>query len=197
MRRALIVYASRHGATAGIAKRIGEVLQSAEVEAVVAPASNELDARDFDAYVVGSGVYMGSWLKEGIEYLERNVETLKSRPTWLFSSGPIPNSSKERPIEEDQYGGALGPAEGPGSGGRKRIELVAEQIGVRDHRIFQGAFDPNDPPKAFSERLARMLPAVKNILPEGDFREWDVIDAWAGEIAREIASEIKEPVAVG
>jgi menaquinone-dependent protoporphyrinogen oxidase len=193
MRRALIVYASRHGATAGIAERIGKVLRSAEVEAVVAPASDQLDARDFDAYVVGSGVYMGSWLKDGIEYLERNVETLKTRPVWLFSSGPLPSSTKERPVDEDRYGGALGPAEGPGSGGRTRIEHVAQLIGVRDHKILQGAYDPNDAPKAISERLARMMPAVKAILPEGDFREWEVIDAWAHKIAEEIA----ESVAVG
>lgn len=197
MRRALIVHASRHGATAGIAERIGEVLRSAKVEAVVAPAARQPDPRGFDAYVVGSGVYMGSWLKEGIEYLERNAETLKARPTWLFSSGPIPGSTKEQPVDEDRYGGALGPADGPGSGGRKRIERVAELIGVRDHKVLQGAFDPNDPPKAISERLARMMPAVKAILPEGDFREWDVIDAWASEIAESIAERVAEPVAVG
>ena len=193
MRRALIVYASRHGATAGIAERIGEKLRAADIDAVVAPAKEAPDPTDFDAYVVGSGVYMGSWLKDGIEFLERSVESLKTRPTWLFSSGPLPNSTKEQPIDEDRYGGALGPADGPGSGGRKKIEHVAELIGVRDHRIFKGAFDPKDPPKAISERLARMVPAVKDILPEGDFREWDVIDAWAREIAEEIAA----PVAVG
>ena len=193
MRRALIVYASRHGATAGIAERIGEQLRAADIDAVVAPAAEQPDPTDFDACVVGSGVYMGSWLKEGLEYLEDNVATLGTRPTWLFSSGPIP-SSKERPKDaEDRYGGALGPAEGPGSGGRMRIEHVAALIGVRDHKVLQGAYDPNDPPKAISERLARMLPAVKKILPEGDFREWDVIDAWA----REIAQAIAEPVAAG
>ena len=37
-----------------------------------------------------------------------------------------------------------------------------------------------------------MLPAVKAILPEGDFRQWDVIEAWAKDIAAEIAG----PVAV-
>jgi menaquinone-dependent protoporphyrinogen oxidase len=47
--------------------------------------------------------------------------------------------------------------------------------------------------EAISERLARMMPAVKDTLPEGDFREWDVIDAWA----REIAEGIAVPVAVG
>jgi hypothetical protein len=37
-----------------------------------------------------------------------------------------------------------------------------------------------------------MLPAVKNVLPAGDFRPWPEIDAWA----QEIASEILAPVAV-
>lgn len=190
MRKALIVHASRHGATAGIAERIGEVLRSEEMEVVVAPASEQPDPAGFDAYLVGSGVYMGSWLKEGIEYLERNVETLRTRPTWFFSSGPLPSSTKERPVDEDPYGGALGPAEGPGSGGRKKIEALAELIGVREHKILRGAFDPDDPPKAMSERLARMMPAVKDILPEGDFREWDVIDAWAKGIAEEIGGKV-------
>jgi menaquinone-dependent protoporphyrinogen oxidase len=190
MRRALIVHASRHGATAGIAERIGETLRAEGIDVVVAPAAQQPDPTNFDAYVVGGAVYMGSWLKEGIEFLERNVATLRARPTWIFSSGPIPNSSKERPVEEDRYGGALGPADGPGSGGRKKIEGLAELIGARDHRILQGAYDPNDPPKAVSERLARMLPAVKAILPEGDFREWDVIEAWAREIAEEIGGKV-------
>jgi menaquinone-dependent protoporphyrinogen oxidase len=186
MRTALIVFASRHGATQGIAEHIGRTLKTEGIDAVVIPAADAPDPRNYDAVVVGSGVYMGSWLGDGIEYLERHAETLQGRPTWLFSSGPIPGSSKEQPAEEDRYGGALGPEDGPGSGGRKRIEAVAESIGVRDHRIFKGAFDPSDPPKAMSERLARMLPAMKKILPEGDFREWDVIEAWAREIAPKI-----------
>ena len=58
--------------------------------------------------------------------------------------------------------------------------------------MFFGAFDPHDPPKAFSERVVRMLPAAKNVLPEGDFREWDEIEAWAGQIAAALT-----PIPVG
>jgi menaquinone-dependent protoporphyrinogen oxidase len=193
MPRALIVHASRHGATAGIAERIGEALRRSDVEAVVAPAADRPDPSGYDAFVVGGAVYMGSWQKEGIEFLERNVETLRTRPTWIFSSGPLPASSRAVPETEDRYGGALGPADGPGSGGRKKIEGLAELIGVREHRILQGAFDPADPPKAMSERLARMMPAVRDILPAGDFRQWDVIEAWAKDIAEEIRGKV--PVA--
>jgi menaquinone-dependent protoporphyrinogen oxidase len=56
MSRALIVHASRHGGSAGIAERIGEVLREAGVDVVVAKARDLPDPRTFDACVVGAGV---------------------------------------------------------------------------------------------------------------------------------------------
>jgi menaquinone-dependent protoporphyrinogen oxidase len=107
---------------------------------------------------------------------------LASRPTWLFSSGPLLGSSKEQP-DADPLTNALGPAEGPGSGGRKKVEAISATIDPRDHRVFPGALDPNDPPRTMSERIVRLLPAARKVLPTGDFRDWDAIAAWAREIA--------------
>jgi len=182
MSRVQVVYASRHGGTAGIAKRIAEVIESEGADVVVVDAADRPDASAFDAYVIGSGVYIGSWLKEGTEYLERNQSTLATRPVWLFSSGPLPGSSKA-PDTTDPLELALGPEEGPGSGGRKRIAALSAAIQLRDHRVFLGAFDPSDPPKSMPERLVRLMPASKGMLPAGDFRDWDAIDAWASAIA--------------
>lgn len=193
MQRVLVVHASRHGGTAGIAERIGVVLRSAGLEAVVAPAAELPDPQDFDACAVGAGVYMGSWVKEGTEFLDRYVATLASMPVWLFSSGPLPGSTKESKEPVDPIENALGPAEGPGSGGRRKVEELAARIRPRDHRVFQGAYDPNDSPRNMAERLVRMLPVSKGVLPPGDFREWPLIEAWA----REIAGQLREPVAVG
>jgi menaquinone-dependent protoporphyrinogen oxidase len=188
MTRVQVVYASRHGGTAGIAQRIVDVLRTSGVDAVLADAARSPDPAGFDAYVVGSGVYMGSWLKDGTAWLERNAAMLATRPVWLFSSGPLPGSTKET-VETDPVTNALGPTEGPGSAGRKQVDALAAAIHPRDHRVFQGAFDPDDPPKVLSERLIRLLPAGKKILPAGDFREWDLIEAWARELAAEIASD--------
>ena len=69
MQRVLIVHASRHGGTAGIADRIGTVMRAAGVEAVVARAADMPDPRGFDGCVVGAGAYMGSWVKEGTVFL--------------------------------------------------------------------------------------------------------------------------------
>lgn len=185
MPRVQVVYASRHGGTAGIAERIGEILRSEGSDVEVADAVRQPDARGFDAYVIGSGVYMGSWVKEGVEYLERNLETFGTRPVWLFSSGPLPGSSKATP-GVDRLTDALGPTDGPGSGGRKKIEGLAAAIHVRGHEVFEGAFDPKDPPKSFAERMVRLMPAAKRVLPTGDFRDWDAIETWAREIAGQL-----------
>jgi len=192
MRRVLIVHASRHGGTAGIAEKIGEVLRSEAIDAVVAPAAQMPDPGAYDACLVGGGVYMGSWVKEGPEYLARYASILAIRPVWLFSSGPLPGSTKESKTPVDPIENALGPADGPGSGGRKKIAELEAAIHPRGHRVFQGAYDPKDPPKSLAERVVRMMPASKDMLPAGDFREWRVIEAWA----REIAAEIAGPVAV-
>ena len=186
MVRVLVVYGSRHGGTRGIADRIGEVLTSEGLEAVVAAAETATDVDKADAFVVGSGVYMGSWLNEPIEFLRQHRDVIAARPTWFFSSGPLPGSSKADG-DVDPVTNALGPTDGPGSGGRKKVEELALVIQPRDHAVFTGAFDPDDPPKAISERFVRLMPISSRILPPGDFRDWDAIEAWAKEIAAQLA----------
>ena len=182
MTRVLVVYGSRHGATRGIAERIGQVLRSEGLDGVVIAAELATTIGPTDAFVVGSGVYMGSWLNEPLAFMRANLELLAARPTWLFSSGPLPGSTKET-ADADPVTNALGPKEGPGSGGRRKVEELATAIRPRDHAVFLGAFDPNDPPKAISERFVRLMPIASRILPPGDFREWDTIESWAREIA--------------
>jgi menaquinone-dependent protoporphyrinogen oxidase len=181
MTKVLIVYGSRHGGTQGIAERIGEVLRAEGLDATDVAADQPADVESADAFVIGSGVYMGSWLNEPLEFMRRNIATLAARPTWLFSSGPLPGSTKEVP-DSDPVTNALGAKDGPGSGGRKKVEELSEAIQPRGHEVFLGAFDPKDPPKAMSERFVRLMPAAKKILPPGDFRDWDAIEAWAREI---------------
>jgi len=190
MAKVLVVYGSRHGGTRGIAQKIGEVLRTEGLEADVVAADQAADVSAADAFVVGSGVYMGSWLKEPIDFIKRNEATLAARPLWLFSSGPLPGSSAKKSAD-DPLEDALGPAEGPGSGSRKRMAELGAATHARDHRVFLGAFDPHDPPRAMSERLVRMMPASKGLLPAGDFRDWDAIEAWA----REIAASLADPIA--
>jgi menaquinone-dependent protoporphyrinogen oxidase len=192
MTRVLVVYASRHGGTRGIAERIGEVLSAEGLESSVAPAAQAPDVDTADGVVIGSGVYMGSWLKEALEFVRLNEVALATRPVWLFSSGPLRGSTRNTG-SEDPVTEALGPVDGPGSGGRKKVTELSDAIHPRGHRVFDGAYDPTDPPGTMAERIIRMMPRSKNILPSGDFRDWPAIEAWA----REISEELRLPVAAG
>jgi menaquinone-dependent protoporphyrinogen oxidase len=182
-----VVYASRHGGTAGIAQWIAEVLRAEGVDVVLADAADRPDPSGFDADVIGSGVYMGSWLKDGIEFLERHQSLLATRPVWLFSSGPLPGSTKTTDAT-DPLTQSLGPEEGPGSGGHRKIAALSAAIMPREHRVFLGAFDPDDPPKSLPERVVRLMPGSWRILPVGDFREREAVEAWAREIAASLTT---------
>jgi menaquinone-dependent protoporphyrinogen oxidase len=72
----------------------------------------------------------------------------------------------------------------------KEFAEFSEAIQPRGTRVFFGAYDPDAPAVGTAERLAgrffRLMPAAKNALPAGDFREWPEIEAWAREIARQL-----------
>lgn len=185
MTRVQIVVASRHGGTLGIAERIAEVLRAEGIATTLARAEDRPEVAGFDAHIVGSGVYMGSWLKEATTFLEDNEMILATRPVWLFSSGPVlaPDAKKTELEPIDQ---ALGPTSGPGSGGHRRINELSDVIRPRGHIVFGGRYDPSDPPTNLAERVVRLMPAVQKVLPTADERPWGEIEAWAHELASEL-----------
>jgi menaquinone-dependent protoporphyrinogen oxidase len=171
MQRVLVVYASRHGATAGIAKRIGEVLRtSGEIYSLVADAADKPDPQGFDAYVIGSAAYVGKWEKSATDFVRRHQALLASKPNWLFSSGPV---GTER---IDKKGNSV--LQDPST-----VTELRPILRPRGTQVFFGAWDPSVPSASFAEQIVRRLPAVKDLLPTGDYREWPVIEAWAREIA--------------
>jgi len=87
--KVLVSAASRHGATAEIARAIGETLTEADLEAVALPPDAVTTLDGYDAAVLGSGIYVGHWMDSAMQLVERHAAALASRPVWLFSSGPI------------------------------------------------------------------------------------------------------------
>jgi len=154
----LVAYASKHGATAGIAERIAERLSERghETEARSVDLIEALE--HFDAVVLGSAVYAGSWRKEAVAFAERHAQALRRIPVWMFSSGPLGDRVAD---QEEQP---------------RQLEKIRRSISPRDHRMFFGALDMST--LSFGERM--IVKAVK--APEGDFRDWDEIDAWADSI---------------
>lgn len=155
----LVASASRHGATDEIAAAIGEALRRAGLRATVSSPDRVATLDGCDAVVLGSAVYVGRWLEPARRFIELHRQALAARPVWLFSSGPIGDPPK--PQEE--------PAE---------IGVLLAATGARAHRVFPGKLDRRV--LGVGEKL--VASAVR--APEGDYRPWPEIDAWAVAIAR-------------
>ena len=69
MEQVLVTYASKYGATAEIAERIGQVLREAGLPVEVLPAGRVRDLSPYRAVVLGAAVYMFRWRKEAARLL--------------------------------------------------------------------------------------------------------------------------------
>jgi menaquinone-dependent protoporphyrinogen oxidase len=62
-----------------------------------------------------------------------------------------------------------------------------------------GRYDPDDSaknlPERFMKSFMRVIPAIRDVLPAGDYRDWAAIEAWADGIATELRPA-SEPVAM-
>jgi menaquinone-dependent protoporphyrinogen oxidase len=164
--RVLVTAASRHDATREIAEAIAAGLEQRGFNAEVRRLDRIASLDGFDAAVIGSAIYMGRWLKTAREFVSEHAAEFSSMPVWLFTSGP------------------LGPADHlipPGESAD--TEQMVDLVGARAHRVFAGRLERVS--LGFAERAA----AKAVHAPEGDCRDWDAIDAFAGEIASELNAE--------
>jgi menaquinone-dependent protoporphyrinogen oxidase len=173
----LVAYASRHGATAGIAERVAVDLRDAGLVADARPVSEVDDVEAYDAVVVGASAYLFHWLKDATRFVKRHRQALAARPVWLFSSGPLGTD-----LVDDEGNDVLEVTR------PREFDELSELVHPRGEQVFFGAWDPDAPPVGVLERALRHLPAHEQT-PAGDFRDWDAIDAWAAGIARELRED--------
>jgi menaquinone-dependent protoporphyrinogen oxidase len=180
--KVLVAYASRHGATRGIAERIAQTLRADGVDADIQPAASVRQVAGYDAFVIGSASYMFHWLKEAADLVRGRRAELAAKPVWLFSSGPLGTEALDAQ-GRDQKEAAV----------PKEMAELREAVGARDHHVFFGAYERDRKPIGLAERVMSVMPAAREALPAGDFRDWPEIEAWANEIARELR-QVPEPV---
>jgi menaquinone-dependent protoporphyrinogen oxidase len=167
--RVLVVYGSRLGATQGIAERVAARLVAAGLDVGLASAERIADLPEADAYVIGSGVYAQHWMKKAADLVRRNRSALAAKPVWLFSSGPVGSwATAPEPIEPREIAG------------------FRRAIHPRDHRTFAGAIDRGTLDGSDLSSVERFV--TRRFMPEGDFRDWPAIEAWADGIAREVGN---------
>lgn len=164
--RVLVAYASMHGATAEIAKAIGEELGKMGLPTDVQAVEDTADVRGYDAVILGSGIYSSHWRKEAVKFGKRHAEELRTRAVWLFDSGPIDTSADE----------------GKTTRVKDAVKL-AERLGARTHTTFGGQLGPED-----VGEFARKMIGTGDKTPYGDFRNFDRIRGWARSVGAELQS---------
>lgn len=166
--KVLVAYGSHLGSTARMAERIAAVLGDAGLDVIVKPASGGTrdDAASSDAFIIGGGTYGGRWHPDAVAFIRRQADLLGARPVWLFSSGPL-GSAKVADARE--------PAE---------IRELGSLVKARAHAVFAGAYDRSTLDGSEFGRIERFV--AKRFIPEGDWRDWPSIEAWARSIAVEL-----------
>ena len=156
----LVTAATRHEATREIAQVIAAGLARRGIDARALALEQVADVESYDAVVLGSAVYVGRWLRPALSFAGAHAATLAARPVWLFSSGPLGPP------------GARVPATDPAD-----VEELLALTGARGHRVFGGRLERS--------RLGAGERAVVRVVhaPYGDERDWEDVDAFAGEIA--------------
>ncbi len=164
--KVLVAYGSKHGMTAEIAERIGKIIRETGFEVDVSPAGTARGPEEYQAVILGSGVYAGMWRREAANYLKANADELTRCPVWLFSSGPTGEGDLKKLL-----GGWSFP---------KGLQPVAERVKPKEIVVFRGAFDAT---KAgfFEKWIMKKVKAAS-----GDFRDWPAIESWARNIAVEL-----------
>lgn len=161
--KVLVAYSSKYGATAEIAEKIGEVLHQADLEVDVLPVKSARDLKPYSAVVMGSAAYMFRWRGDAVSFLRKNQKRLLELPLWLFSSGPLGKGDPVELLKGQRY--------------PKSLQPLIETLKPRDIAVFHGFVDMKK--LNFFERFA-----FKNAADsQGDFRDWNAINAWASSIA--------------
>ena len=100
------------------------------------------------------------WHRDARRFVKRRASQLSSRPTYMFSSGPLDGSAAE---------GDIAPVKG--------VQALMDRVGARGHTTFGGRLAPDAkgfPASAMAKKLA------------GDYRDPEQIRAWARSIAAEL-----------
>jgi menaquinone-dependent protoporphyrinogen oxidase len=157
----LVTYGSRMGGTAGIAELIGQALTDAGFQPDVRPVSDVDRLEAYDAVLIGGALYSGHWHRQARRFVKRHARVLRTRPVWLFSSGPLNGSAAE----------AIPPV--------PQVQELLERIGARGHATFGGRL-PAD-----AKGFPASVMAKRN---SGDWRDPARIRGWAAGVAIELMS---------
>ncbi|GEM82352.1 flavodoxin domain-containing protein [Meiothermus hypogaeus] len=166
--RVLVAYASRLGSTREIAQTIAQVLTRRGAVVDVLAVDQVKCLQGYQAVILGSPIREAHWLPEAIDFVWTHREVLQQLPVVYFVvSGLMSNPTPEH--FHEVYACLA------------EVRALAEPL---EMGIFAGSLE--------YDRLERdqVVKVLSKGLPEGDFRRWQEVRAWAEDIADRLLLEL-------
>ena len=158
--RILVTYASRLGSTQEVALTIAQTLRDAGETVDVMPVQLVKNLASYRMIILGSAIRYGRWLPDAAEFVATNRELLNRIPTAFFTvCMTLAEDTKENRRKAHSF-----------------LDPIRALVTPIDEAWFAGKLDYRE--LTFMQRIVGKIQK----LPEGDFRAWDQIGAWASTI---------------
>ena len=194
MKRILVTYATNAGSTADVARAVGDGLDMEGTRVDVRPIEAVTTLRSYDTVVVGAPMIFG-WHREARAFLKEHQEDLRRVPVAYFM---VALSLTQ--YDEDVYAGvriyqdpslAKPPTNADRLSFRERFTSVpnyvqpalesAPEVMPLSVGFFNGTMDYGSL-NLFERAFVRLVFGAA----EGDFRNWDAIQAWSEDLSAEL-----------
>jgi menaquinone-dependent protoporphyrinogen oxidase len=180
--KALIVFGTRYGATAGTSEEIAKVLREEGFDITVTNTKSEKikDISEYELIIVGSGMQMGKWTSEAEDFLKKFQKELNQKKLAIFVSTMKTVSEREGKTEDVA---------------KMRRTALEDKVTLYNlHPIalgfFGGIMNYNKMGFLFKRTMGFLKPQLeKDGFKETepgvyDLRDWNEIRSWAKELAK-------------
>lgn len=175
MHKVLITYSTHEGQTAKISDVIAEVLRGRGLDVTVLDVKESPGtiAAEYTGVIVGGSIHMGKHDKHIVEFVQKNLETLKGLPSAFFSVSVSAHADAE---EAERY-----------------AEQFEEQTGWRPARValFGGALlytQYNFVLRRVMKKIMQGQAGDTDVSRDYVYTEWDGVRAFAEDFARDLES---------
>ncbi len=175
--RILIAFASRFGSTSEISQEIGDILKQEQFKVDLIDLKGNSgkipNLSDYEGVIVGSGIRMGRWTKEGLKFLQKNRSELNKKHFGVFvCSGKAANPETYDQALKNYLETPL-----------RKLELLRSDVMIE---AFGGVFDlsASNHYSFFEKKMLKRIAksSAGFIVQDGkinDFRNWQLIREWA------------------
>lgn len=175
--KALVIFGTRYGTAKEISEKIVEILkdENLEVDLINSDDKTNLAVDNYDLVVVGSGIKMGKWTKNTLNFLKKNRKKLSNRKLALFVSCGAANEEKNKAEAQEKYLDNVATK-----------YLDSEPISTG---LFGGIYDPNADHGLLYKLVKRniekeMIKMGQDPTKKHDYRDWDAITQWTIDLTK-------------